>query len=405
MAVFNLRADKKAVRKIVFGLIVIQVMMFCFVSIFHSYHRYKNDFNKKYKKDCYYYTETVDLTAEADQVEALLREGQEICRKYSADSTVTICDIMSRDEDVILSAGNIQIIADGSYHKASCSSGIGSKAGISENIESASSPVDIALYQKGMKLVPDFLRDGITGRYPEGPGEIMLDNYILEIYGFHEPPEDLLGKTVSLYYDKGKKGRTLFHQYKLVGILPSDMLAARESRFLSDLHLEHIYVNMRDEDRKNYRISYSSTRYYLDGYAEYVANYDAPGDLVRLDLKQVLYGEGEIRVTAKGMEYCILYFLMENIGKVLLLLACVIALITLFSILYLFGFFRNRQKKYRMMLSCIGMQKSDQRWVWSLEILLILFESVIGSGYFSAILLMILNYVSTMALGFPIYLL
>ncbi len=405
MAVFNLRADKKAVRKIVFGLIVIQVMMTCFVSVLHSYHVYKDDFNKKYKKDCYYYTEAADMTAEAEQVESLLREGQEICRKYSADSTVTICDIMSRDEEVIFSAGNIQIIADGNYHRASCATGIGGAASISDNIKTAASPVDIALYQKGMKLVPDFLDDGVTGRYPEGPGEIMLDNYILEIYGFHQPAEELVGKTVSLYYDKGKNGRTLFHQYKLVGIFSSDMLAARESRVPSDLHLEHIYVNMRDEDRKDYRISYSSTRYYLDDYAEYVGNYDAPGDLVRLNLKQVLYGEGEIQVTAKGMEYCVLYFLMENIGIILLTLGSVIALITLFSILYLFGFFRNRQKKYRMMLTCIGMQKSDQRWVCSLEILLILFESVIGSSYFSAILLMILNYVSTTALGFAIRLL
>lgn len=84
------------------------------------------------------------------------------------------------------------------------------------------------------------------------------------------------------------------------------------------------------------------------------------------------------------------------------MLGSVICLILIFSIIYLFSFYWYRQKKYRTMLLCIGMQKSDQKWIRVLEIMVFILLAFVLGSYFSAVLLMLMNFVSTTALGFPI---
>lgn len=402
VAFYNLRSDKRMVRKIVFGMTIVFVLVICFTSVIYSYGRYTENFNKRHKKDCYYYSEIREQNSDIDLMSALLVESEEVRAAYSARSAVTICDIVSRDKKEMLLAGSTRIEVEGKRRSAKYTSAMAVSADVGENIVNDTSPIEIAYFQKGMKIspIPDDI--DIQGRLPDGRGELMLDDYILDTFGFDQPAETYVGKTISLLYQEGDRVRYLLKDYKVSGIFDSGLLSLRESVWTSDLHLEHLYVNLRETDRNRFRISNGSTRYYFNDYSEYVANHDNAEDLVRLDLEQVLYGEGEILITPKGMEYCVLYFLMENVGKMLLLLGLVICLIIIFSLIYLFSFYWHRQKKYRTMLLYIGMQKSDQKWIRIIEIMIFVLLAFVLSSYFSAILLMLLNYISTMALGFPI---
>lgn len=399
---YNLRSDKRMVRKIVFGMTIVFVLVICFTTVIYSYEKYKDNFNKKHKKDCYYYSEIEEQLIDDGHMSKLFDKSEKIRATYSARSAVTICDIVSRDKKEMLLAGSTRIEVEGKRRSAKYTSAMAVSADAGENIVNDISPIEIAYFQKGMKISPVPGRIDIQGNFPDRQGEIMLDDYILKTFGLELPSETYIGKTISLLYQEGEQFHYLLKNYKVSGVFNSSLLSLRESVWTSDPHLEHIYVNLRKKDRKEFKISNGSTRYYFNDYSEYVANHDNSRDLIHLDLEQVLSGTGEIRITPKGMEYCVLYFLMGNVGKIIFMLGSVICLILIFSIIYLFSFYWYRQKKYRTMLLCIGMQKSDQKWIRVLEIMVFILLAFVLGSYFSAVLLMLLNFVSTTALRFPI---
>ncbi len=253
---YNLRSDKRMVRKIVFGMTIVFVLAICFTTVIYSYEKYKDNFNKKHKKDCYYYSEIEEQLIDDGQMSKLFDKSEKIRATYSAGSAVTICGLVSRDKKEVMLAGSTRIEVENKRHSAKYMSAMAVSAAVGENVVNDISPIEIAYFQKGMKISPVPGRIDIQGNFPDRQGEIMLGS--------------------------------------------------------------------------------------------------------------------------------------------------VICLILIFSIIYLFSFYWYRQKKYRTMLLCIGMQKSDQKWIRVLEIMVFILLAFVLGSYFSAVLLMLMNFVSTTALGFPI---
>lgn len=402
VAFYNLSADKRTRKKIVFGMTVIFILALSFAAVMRSYDQYKTEFDQKHQKDCYCYVELEEQEIVADQLADRMEEQKKLSARYSAADILTIYTMVCRDETMDVSAGKIKLIWEGEEHGAKYSMAMNQASRIRETIEGASDPLELAYFQKGMEAFRGYPEGMIAGRYPEEPGEILLDDYILGVYGLDIPAEDMVGKEISLYYHDEEKEEYLLKNYIVAGIFDSRLLFDRESPYTPDLHREHLYVNLKEGDRGDFKIGYGSVRYYYNSFADYVSAYDRSEDLIRLNLTDILSGEGEVQVTPKGIEYCVIFFLMENVGKVLLLLAVVIGLIILFSVFYLFYFYWNRQKRYRIMLTCIGMRKKDRRRIRGVEVFLLSVLSLAIAVYFSALLLMILNYFSTLVLDFPI---
>ncbi len=402
VAFYNIKANKDISKKIVYGMSMIIILLLCFTVIIYSFYEHRTSFNKKYQSDCYFFLNIVEQDMTRNRIRELLYKDWNDVKQYSSDNIITICNIMNKSGKARATAGKMKVILAGKQYKANFSfRTIGSQS-LVENINNSNSVIEFAAYDKGMNIFPSFIDDKIVGKYPESEGEIMLDSYFLDVFGIRDPIERILGSKVSFLCIDDKKQKCLLENYKITGVFESDLLEKRESNYTSDLHLEHIYVNLKHKDNINFKISHGSSRYYFDDYSKFMENYSRPEKLIDLDVQSILSNEGGVQVTPKAVEYCAIYFLMGNVGKVLIIVAVVIALIILFSLLFLFEFYANRQKDYKIMLGYIGMKKFHKKVLSAVELLIFLLISFVLGGYFSIILLRIINYVTTISLNFSI---
>lgn len=407
IALYNIRAGKQMVKKIVFGMVVINILIICFVTIITSYFNYKDRLEQKHKSDCYYYLPIEEQILSSTALKKIQNQGKRLNEKYCAQESAILCNLGSIDETAEFTAGKIKMVLDGNVCKAVYKHTLYSKTNFYKNVDERYKAIEFAVFYSGMTIFPDYLKSSygkefMVGEYPDSPGEIMVDDYILSVYGLDEKYDELIGKTISfLYYDDERKNY-IFKDYKLTGIFSGDILSKRENVYTSDMHIEHIYINVREEDMEQFHITYGSIRCYFNTYTEYVSHYGNVAALLQLDLDNVLFGEEEIKLTAKGMTYCIIHFFMENIGRLLFMIAAVIVLVITFSILYIFKFYMDRQKKYRIMLSYIGMENRDEGVVAFIEtFFMFLVASIIGI-YFSVVFLLVLNYITRILLDFAI---
>lgn len=402
----NLSAGSRMVRKMIFCMTFVMMILFCSLTIIQSYHVYSEEFNQKHAADCYYYTELGNQVITDDTINDLLTQSRTVQERYHASEVSVLCTIQPRSMDMQLEVGNTNLaLGDETYQAVNY---FLYQRKLYQDIRWESSPFVCALYKKEMsvftdKITAEYGEGYLLGNYPENPGEIMLDTYLLEVYGVKDIDEYLLGTTVSVCCTEEGTEEIVLKDYILTGIFQSNLLSYRESKLTADSHLEHVYVNLRTEDEARFMISSGSVRYYFENYAEYVLNYDNTNNILQLNVSEVYESDDtEMKLTGMGMEYCLLYWIMDHIGKLLLLVAAVIGLIITFSVFYVFQFYRNRNKRYLSMLLNIGMEKKDRRWIFSVEMFAVILAATVLGIYLSAVFLLLFNAVTRQVLNFNV---
>lgn len=398
-AVLNIKSNKVMTKKIEGGFVIIFIFFICFFSLCKSYDNYKAEFNSKHRKECFYY-KNISLDEFNEQsIEEIKKEGENERRQYFADSVLTILSIDSKRENETYCAYNTFIEIKNKKYKAKYSE-VTVKKNIEETIDNRFSTIDLVLFKKSIDIVPNFCKEKIVGEKPDCQGEIMLDDYIVKVYGLNE--EEIIGKTISII--NKDMGEYIIKDYRVSGILDSSVLRDRESGNV-DGHYEHIFVNLKKDDYQKFRINYGSIRCYFKNYTEYMQNNRNSENLIKLELQESNNQElMKMNLTPKGMEYSIMYYIMNSIGKVLVWLGMICCLVVVLSMVYLLNYFWLRQKTYRTMLQNIGIEPTDLYWLRVYEVSLMVAKSIILASYFSLIILMLLNYVTTKFCNFTIVL-
>ena len=406
IAYWNLRAGKQMVKKIVFGMMFVIMLLFCVLTILHSYFAYTEEFEQKHIADCYYYT----LINDQELTDAWLAEqitySQKEQERYQAKDISILLTLIPHNIEEQPQAGQTYLVLDGVDHQIDNYFLYNRKP--YQNIYGESSPIELVLFREDIpmftdKLTEEYGNEYLLGEYPNHPGEIMLDTYMLEMYGIDKSEEDLLGKTITLYCMDDNTEEVLLQDYVLTGILQGDYLSVRESLSSSDYHLEHIYVNLRAEDVERYQVLGGTVRYYFDNYIEYVEHYENKNNILQLNLSQISSRENTgIKLTEMGVEYCLLYWVMHNAGKLLLLVTVVIGLIITMSVLYIFDFYRNRNDRYFSMLENIGMEKKDRLWIHSIEMSAMMAMATVLGIYLAVLFLFLMSFVTKQVLDFPV---
>ena len=95
-------------------------------------------------------------------------------------------------------------------------------------------------------------------------------------------------------------------------------------------------------------------------------------------------------------------FLVDSVGKMLVLVAFMIITIAASITVYLFYFLIEERKKFLTMTNFLGMEKRDARKEFLIELFVVIGLAFIVSMYISFILLRIINYATSLALDFPV---
>lgn len=201
IAFWNLGAGKQMMKKMIFGMVFVFMIIFCFLMVMQSYFAYIEEFNQKHVTDCYYYSEIGRQELAENVIEGLITGSHEMQEKYHAVETSVLCTLDLTEGEELLAAGNMGLILNGETCQAV--NYYVSRRKMYQSIQGNSSPVSVGLYQPGMdvfadKITKEYKKGYLMGSYPECPGEIMLDTHILEVFGVENIEESLLGTVMFL---------------------------------------------------------------------------------------------------------------------------------------------------------------------------------------------------------------
>lgn len=393
----NLKAGRSMVCKLVIGMSFLVALLFCSLSVIYSYFCYMREFEKKYIADCYYYENIDTSEVTGDWADNLLRDAEEKRTTYCAEQEVILLPIESNREDGELTAGETNIVIDKKTHRIDDYYIYNRKA--YQNIYDSDSYIEMALYRNGITVIPktiipayDKEAGWVVGRFPENPGEIMLDTYILKLYGIEGNDSDIIGKNITIAQKTAQGETVILQEYEISGILQAEYLMKRENLDETDIHFEHIFINLRDSDMSRFRVAGGTVRYYFDNYMDYIHNYEKLEELLRLNLEQI-YAETDtnIKLTGNGIQYSLLNWLMNDVGRILIALIAVFCIVDMFSTGYILEFYRKRNEKYLSMLEAMGMVREDRKQIFGGEVSVIMLLATLLGCYVSVVILLIMN--------------
>lgn len=393
----NLKAGKKNVRKIIFGVGFVFTLVYCITAIAWFYKDYKNNFQQNHRNSCYYY-EYLNSGNSYGGVDELVKASEVLTREYGAAKNALLIDLELKDTEEFLRAEDFRITINNTIYTAKHFYIGGSEA--YKTIKGGGWEIVLGLYDDDLNVFPRSLYSdalNYTGRLPSGRGEIMLDDYILQIYGI-DNPDEIIGGNISLSIQRENEN-IICRDYVVSGILKAEELAKREEKTYHDYHYEHIYINLKIEDEERFSL-YGSRRFYFEDYDSYLQNCKYSDALLQIKPDSDELVNGNYNVTEKGMEICILNWVMKNIGGLLRILSVVVILIVLFSLFYIIRFYRMRNLQYMKMLSCIGMNKKDRKRLYNAEMFVMLSGATVIAMYLSFIFIMIFNYITNNVLSY-----
>ena len=381
----NLIKNQSIIKKIIFSLTIIFVLLECSLVIYISYCKYKNDFNNSNKQDCYYYK---DITRFSDVANLDIT---------NISDTVTLLNIKNIDckdlmyKDLKITINSKSYIFQSEFEENSKSQEI--NANIVGTTE-----LDFASYKPTYCIFPSFVDARIIGRFPTSCGQIMVDTNFLYAFGIDKSKfNDIIGTKISL------KGNDTFFltDYTIVGVFDSTVLQARESRYAPDLHLEHMYINPKKQDLNSFVLQYGSERYYFDNYMHFLS-YDDYINKFLESKSTSLSTKNDMKITPRGMEFCLTVFLLQNIGKLFFIIVIVLMVIIVLSVYCLVHIYIESKRKYHKMLIYIGMNSKDYYMLHWGEILCVILTALLLGSYISLIILKILNYLLTLTVHFSL---
>ena len=409
LAFQNLSAGKKTARKAIIGIAVCLFLLLCYVGTGEILIQYRDSFDKDNAKDRirYYFFNTENsyvnemsmfdtAPIEDREAEAFLREMKKeadakMDRSVGCDVAVQAGAVWKKVPNQRMTVHGTKLILDDgceySFRPSAVMNAYENTVHETYSRGRGGTAFQIALFNESLSPFPNGLfGEGreimLAGSLPENPGEIMLDEYLLKVYGIDdENPEKLIGKSLSVLYRyqevNNKKEEVgdpidipVLEKYVISGIFRASCLDVREN-YTYDCHLEHIYVNIRPEEMKDIMVDRPSMRIFYNSFEDLASDISTDKGLISAILEKLSEDKpGELKMTEKGYMFCILQWILTNVGKLLIALGLVgIAVIT-FALGYILKFYNGRNLKFLTMLSCIGMRKKDRNGLYLREMIL-----------------------------------
>ena len=403
----NLKAGRQMTGKIIFGIMFVLVMFLTGIGVICLFNVYKKDFNTNRLKECYYSFELDNHQCNDENLEIISSDVKEKKESLNAASSSVFYDFGIGAEPTSLEAGQLKFLIDDTSYETVNYTRTPYKS--YQNILNKISLIDICMYDKNNNMF--FENDGtmdvtckVDGSLPYNAGEIMIDSYLAGVLGLNYENEDYKGANISIEYSDDEESHMLFENYRLTGIMDSDFFLKRESSFAMDFHSEHMYVNPKHEDTKQLAIIFGTLRLYYENYQDYADNYDYIDGIMSVDtsvIQDSVLNDSKERpkLTTKGIQFCMLNWMMKNIGKLLIVIILILTVLSAITVYYMYEFYSNRRANYIVMLRSIGMQKSDMRKLVIIEIMIMFLAALLMAIYFTVIILLFIRYITMMVLG------
>lgn len=425
-AMRNLQAGRRSVVHMVIGISVVILFILAYILVLQVFNSYQKDSEEKKKNLCYRF-----LDIEEGYSLSELIEKAEVGMKRIADPSGVRATILASIQpagsyaeketttelkDLDYMQYIMYMLHRGDYYTAgNMKLMIGSEAEYEprnythwnrpryKDIMNANSLFRLGLYAPNLNVFPERIFEDeketwLIGALPDGPGEVLLDEYLLEVYNVETRPENLVGKTLTIF--NKQKEQAVISDYRISGVIKTKALDLRESDDSYDLHSEHIYVHLREEDITLFEVANGTIRYYYPSYGALTENVDNIGALMmgRVEWTELDAGAGMISDVA--LEVASYHWVLSQAGRFLFLLGGIAVLAAVSSAGYLLAFYRNRSRRFYTMLDAIGMRKQDRARICRTEIFLILGITTAIAVYLLLIFWFIFRYVIHNAMHF-----
>lgn len=270
VAFWNITAYKRSCVKIVMGLTIVTVLLYCLISYKTVFDQQISSIKSQYKSDCYlekyveckswdeYEEEISNLRklksvvgySEGCVLNNLTNSNGRIDTKRNQISSAYLCvnDQIYNGRSEILAGINPQ----NEFWSTDCI-----LIGMWENDFPSLPENVIEAYEENGK-------NYLIGRLPQNEKELLVSDYMLEQFGIAENEQErLIGSKITLYFDD--KENKFFDNYILTGIFHAPLIEQRDKNSIS-ANLQHMYLNLDVKTKRSCNISSAVIRYYVSDY-------------------------------------------------------------------------------------------------------------------------------------------
>ncbi|MBR5347977.1 MAG: ABC transporter permease [Lachnospiraceae bacterium] len=424
-AMQNLRAGKRSVIRMVIGITIVIFFILSYILVLQVFENYQTSTEEKMKSLCYRFLDIEEGTS-LDVLAERVQEGLERIQYPSGvmptvlvsiqpvgchEAQGSIADPKEMDylqyvmsllrRGAVYTAGNVQLdLGDITYEAKNYTHWNRPRY---KDLMSDSSLFRIGLYDPRYNLLPERIFDGaeealLAGSLPESPGELLVDEYLLTVYNVEMVPQELVGKTITIY--NKAEGKAVLREYRVSGVLKNEVWDRRESDDTYDLHSEHICAYLREEDAAGFEVSSGSLRYYYPTYGALTKNIDNIGALMMNQVEWTELDASTGMLSDVTLEVASYHWVLSQAGRFLCILGGVAIMAAIGSAGYLLYFYRGRSRKFYTMLDSIGMRRKDRMRICRSEILLIMGISTVMAIYLLLMFWFIFRYVIHNAMHF-----
>ena len=367
LAFRNLSTNKKIIRKFILGAITIMTLCICFGIIYNSY----VDYTRKFKKDklakCYYtYRDSQITTLNYKDYEKKLYDEYDVYETALCSWYDSLC---CKDFRMKIGTYEYEILKYDHINNSS----------ESHNFYNKNSNLTYIYANEETRILPTYTEDYgieplIAGENPNKSGQIMLSKHLLEAIQYDGDYNELVGKNITI-------GDEIV-DYEISGIYDNDIVEKY------GVFMGHIYINPREKTE----LYTSILGYYndFDGFIQYIKTHNV------LEAKEDFY------LAKEAVEYSIIYWVVNYLGKIILAIGIVVILVIFFTMIYLLDFYYDRRGRYFLMLRCIGMHKKDQNKLAFIEVNVALLIAAFWSIYASFMFLMLFKIFVTGMFNFTV---
>ena len=389
----NVKAGKSCGIKIIIGLSACMFLIFALVILVDFYSDYMLDFSNSHSNKLYLFSpiQSVDFGDFRKEAE----EKSLWSNACNADRCSVMADIRPVQSDGLKVKNTSVTINSKTYSGKKYNT---EQRSYYRNINSGTALISLALFTDKKDWLGNQTEQLIAGAWPAEPGQILVDDYFLEVFGI--PVSDAVGAQISILNDMDEE--PLLNNYILSGVVSVDLIRKREDADydMEDYHCEHIFINLRESDTDRFVICGGSVRYYYDKIEILTGEYTFSGDFTTKNTLKVDGKEETIYLSEKGLSLCLISFFTGKLGRIFAILCIGICLIIFLSLLYVLWFYLQRNKRYMSMLENIGLNRYDRKRLRMIELTILFLCSAMISAYLDLILFILFRYVSSRVLQF-----
>lgn len=391
VAFWNIKAYKRSSVKIVMGLTIVIVLLYCLISYKCVFDQQILSLKSQYKSDCYLekYVECISWDEYEEEITNLRKqkniigysegcvlnnlinnnERNDTKRNQISSAYLCVNDQVYNGRSEILAGINPQ----NEFWSTDCI-----LIGVWENDFPALPENVIEAYEENGKYY-------LTGRLPQNEKELLVSDYMLEQFGIAENEQErLIGSKITLYFDN--KENEFFDNYILTGIFHAPVIEQRDKNSIS-ANLQHMYLNLDTKTKRSCNISSAVIRYYVSDYEHLIKC----GELARKT-------DNRINISLYGGIYEVLSKQISSINDILtyIIIGFVFG-VTIYLICVLYFFF-GQNCGFNSMLKAMGMNNKNIKMIIANELVILCFVSLMIGVYVGMFMLYGLKYIYDYAL-------